>query len=110
MEKFQAAVAAIGNDEKVLQDESDEDVWGLYVLASRLEETLLNVQSQAEPAILARYTFNLAKAFNLFYHNHKIIVEADQAKRALLVLTADAVRKSLTTALDIMGIEVPAKM
>jgi arginyl-tRNA synthetase len=86
------------------------DIWEMQILASRLPETLRQAETQNEPAILAKYTFNLAKSFNLFYHNHKIIPEADPVKRAVLIATADRVRRSLTAALATMGIEVPEKM
>jgi len=94
----------------VFSGEGGHDIWSLLMLASRLEETLRQAENQNEPAILAKYTFNLAKAFNLFYHNHKILPEPDPVKRAVLIAVADAVRRSLTAALDTMGIEVPEKM
>ena len=80
------------------------------MLAARLQETLRQAESQNEPAILAKYAFNLAKAFNLFYHNFKIIPETDPVKRAVLVATVDRARRSLTAALATMGIEVPERM
>ena len=86
------------------------DIWEMQVLASRLPETVRQAEMQAEPAILAKYAFNLAKAFNLFYHNHKIIPETDPVKRGVLIATADLVRRSLTNALATMGIEIPDKM
>jgi arginyl-tRNA synthetase len=87
-----------------------DDIWAMLLLASRLEETVAQAAAQNEPAILAKYAFNLAKGFNLFYHNHKILPEQDPAKRAVLLSVADSVRRSLTAALDTMGIEVPPKM
>ena len=95
---------------EVLSGESGDDIWSMLMLASRLEETVAQAAAQTEPAILAKYTFNLAKGFNLFYHNHKILPEKDPAKRAVLLAVADSVRRSLTSALDTMGIEVPPKM
>ncbi len=88
----------------------ENEVWALITLASRLEETILNSVSATEPAILAKYTFNLAKAFNLFYHNHKILSEENAHKRAILIVAADLTRRTLTTALDSLGIEVPERM
>ena len=82
----------------------------MFLPASRLEETVAQAAAQNEPAILAKYAFNLAKGFNLFYHNHKILPEPDPAKRAVLLTVADSVRRSLTATLDTMGIEVPPKM
>jgi len=94
----------------VFSGDAGNDIWALLMLASRLEETLRQVENQNEPAILAKYTFNLAKSFNLFYHNHKVLPEPDPPKRAVLISVADSVRKSLTAALGTMGIEVPEKM
>ena len=86
------------------------EIWSLLALASRLEETVSQAATQNEPAILAKYTFNLAKSFNLFYHNHRIIAEENQAKRAVLIVIADIARRNLTAALNTLGIEVPERM
>ncbi|HEX6125561.1 MAG TPA: DALR anticodon-binding domain-containing protein, partial [Pyrinomonadaceae bacterium] len=94
----------------VISGSEADEIWAMLTLASRLEETVAQSASANEPAILAKYTFNLAKQFNLFYHNHKILPEKDPSKRAVLLCVADAVRRSLTAALDTMGIQVPAKM
>lgn len=94
----------------IFRTESGSDIWSMVTLASRLDETVAQAAAANEPAILAKYTFNLAKAFNLFYHNHKIIAESDDTKRAVLVVAADIARRSLTAALDTLGIEVPEKM
>ena len=99
-----------GNSTDVFAGEGGDDIWSMLTLASRLEETIAQAATANEPAILAKYTFNLAKGFNLFYHNHKILPEKDANKRAVLLVVADAARKSLTAALDTMGIEVPPKM
>jgi arginyl-tRNA synthetase len=90
--------------------EEGGEVWTLVTLAGRLEETVAQAATATEPAILAKYTFNLAKAFNLFYHNHKILSEEDAAKRSVLIATADIARRQLTAALGILGIDVPERM
>lgn len=95
---------------EVFASETGNDIWSMLILASRLNETIESAAAQSEPAILAKYTFNLAKGFNLFYHNHKILAETDKAKQSVLIAVADIARRSLTAALDTMGIEVPEKM
>ena len=94
----------------VFASEIGDEIWSVLSLAFRLEETIHNSAKANEPAILAKYTFNLAKAFNLFYHNHKILIEENLTKRALLLLIADITRRSLTTAINTLGIEVPERM
>ncbi|MEQ1921734.1 MAG: arginine--tRNA ligase [Pyrinomonadaceae bacterium] len=103
-------IAEVGGIDALLSTETGSDIWSMAILASRLEETVEVAANTNEPAILAKYTFTLAKAFNLFYHNHKILIEQDDTKRALLIVVADMARRALTSALDTLGIEVPEKM
>ncbi|MBK9165684.1 MAG: arginine--tRNA ligase [Acidobacteria bacterium] len=112
-EDLSAIKATLKGSERIsemLSAEDANDIWAMLTLASRLEETLQQAANANEPAILAKYTFNLAKAFNLFYHNHKILPEPDETKRAVLLTVAERARDTLTTALATMGIEVPEKM
>jgi arginyl-tRNA synthetase len=95
---------------EVLSGETGTEIWSLVTLAERLEEVVAQGAVSAEPANLAKYTFNLAKVFNLFYHRHRIIAEEDPVRRAVLILTADIARNRLTEALGILGISVPERM
>jgi arginyl-tRNA synthetase len=78
--------------------------------AQRLDDAIAQCAAAAEPANLAKYTFNLARAFNLFYHRHRIIAEENKLKQSVLVAAADITRKKLTEALATLGITVPARM
>ena len=80
------------------------------ILALRLEETIRQSIAQAEPAIMARYTFNMAKTSNLFYQKHRILDEQDSDKKALLIAVAETARRALTESLGILGIRVPERM
>jgi arginyl-tRNA synthetase len=95
---------------RVLEGESGDEIWSLVTLAARLDEVIAQSGVQAEPAYLAKYAFTLARAFNLFYHRHRIIAEEDEARRAVLVTVAEIVRRQLTTALETLGIKVPERM
>ena len=70
-------------------------------------ETAIAVQ---EPAFLAKYAFQLAQAFNLFYHKHRILSEEDAEKKAFLLLVTSLVEKQLVAALRLLGIEPPEEM
>ncbi len=95
---------------KLFATEEGGEIWSLITLAARLEETIAASAAATEPAILAKYTFTLAKAFNLFYHNHKILIEEDAVKRSVLIAAANVARRQLTTALATLGIQVPDRM
>ncbi len=110
LEDCRSRIEESGATAELFATDTGADIWSMAILASRLEETVEQAARQTEPAILAKYTFMLAKAFNLFYHNHKILIETDDVKRAVLIVVADMARRSLTSALDTLGIEVPEKM
>ena len=57
-----------------------------------------------------KYAFELAQAFNLFYHRHHILSEPDAAKKTFLLRLSRLVERQLVTALDLLGIEAPEKM
>ncbi len=107
---FKAQISDAEKIAEIFNAPDGDEIWSLVVLASRLEETVLQAATANEPALLAKYTFQLAKAFNLFYHNHKIITEENPTKRAVLVVIADVTRRTLTSALNTLGIEVPERM
>ncbi|HLL72477.1 MAG TPA: arginine--tRNA ligase [Pyrinomonadaceae bacterium] len=95
---------------QIFAGEGGDELWSLLTLSARLDETTAQAAAQAEPAYLAKYTFQLAKAFNLFYHRHRIIAEENETRRTVLINIADLVRRQLTAALDTLGISVPERM
>jgi len=95
---------------EILADEAGTEIWSLVMLAERLEEVITLCAASAEPANLAKYTFTLARAFNLFYHRHRIIAEEDPTRRAVLIAAANITRRRLTSALETLGIAVPKRM
>jgi arginyl-tRNA synthetase len=112
-----ASAAEAGGEEaagvrKVFEGEVGDEIWSLVTLAARLEDVLAQAAGAAEPAHLAKYAFQLAQAFNFFYHRreNRILEEKDTVRRAVLVAVADYVRRRLTAALAPLGIEVPERM
>lgn len=95
---------------EIFASEIGNDLWSLVTLALRLEEVIAQAATANEPAILAKYSFNLSKAMHLFHHNHRIISEENQLKKAVLIVVADIARQSLTASLETLGIEVPERM
>ncbi|MGA7224777.1 MAG: arginine--tRNA ligase [Candidatus Acidiferrales bacterium] len=87
-----------------------DDIWDLVVLAGSFDARLDTAVASQEPALLARFAFELAQAFNVFYHKHHILKEADAEKRAFLLLITALVREQLVTTLGLLGISAPEKM
>ncbi len=89
---------------------TETDIWELWLTASRLTLVLEQGIAGAEPAILARYAFQLAQSFNNFYHRHNILKETDATRRALLLATAAVARREMVRVLGWLGITVPPVM
>jgi len=95
---------------RFLTPPAGDDLWDIILLAGSLDSRVEFAISAQEPAILARFAFELAQAFNVFYHKHHILSEKDAEKRAFLLLITALVREQLVTTLGIMGITAPEKM
>jgi arginyl-tRNA synthetase len=96
--------------QRLLAPPEGNDLWELLLLAGSLGAQVEAAASAHEPAFIAKYAFQLAQQFNLFYHKHRILSEEDPAKKTFLLLLSALVEKQLVTALDLLGVEAPEKM
>ena len=96
--------------QRLLTPPEGNDLWELLLLAGSLGAQIEAAASAHEPAFIAKYAFQLAQQFNLFYHKHHILSEEDRAKKTFLLLLSALVEKQLVIALDLLGVEAPEKM
>jgi arginyl-tRNA synthetase len=85
-------------------------LWELLLLAGSGDAAVDATITAQEPAFLAKYAFQLAQGFNHFYHNHHILSETHEQKRAFLLGLTEVVETELVRVLDLLGIEAPEKM
>jgi arginyl-tRNA synthetase len=95
---------------KFLTGEEGTGLWELLLQAGMLDHASDAAIGAQEPAFLAKYAFQLAQAFNNFYHKHHILSETDAEKRAFLLGLTEIVERQLVNALSLLGIETPQKM
>ena len=95
---------------KHFEGEDGTAFWELAVLTAQLEMVADQAITSTEPAVVAKYAFRLAQAFNNFYHRFHILREADAARQTFLLFLAYMVERTLTQTLHLMGIEVPERM
>jgi len=105
----EAKLASLGPDALNAGEEGDE-LWGLVLEAARLDEVADNSVRSLELAVLAKYAFGLAQAFNAFYHRQPILKEEREDVRLWRAAAVSYVRRQLTLALNLMGCKVPARM
>ena len=93
-----------------LSGEGGNQIWELWLAASKTTYVIQQCIAATEPAYLAKHAFQLAQLFNSFYHSHPILSEADESRKKFLLATVAVVRRELTRVLAVMGIEIPAAM
>lgn len=82
----------------------------LMLALAKYNASIEAAYEETAPYKICAYIYDLANAFNHFYHETKIIGEEDEAKKAgwiaLLMLTRDV----LETAIDLLGFSAPERM
>lgn len=103
------AFATLDPSASSLLQEADE-IWAIWLRASKRSLTLEQCISTSEPAFVARHVFQLAQEFNNFYHRHHILTEEDPTRKTLLLATAAIALRELVLVLSWLGIEAPEVM
>jgi arginyl-tRNA synthetase len=98
------------NPDPIERGEEADELWGLVLEAARLDEVAEGAVRSLELSVLAKYAFGLAQAFNAFYHRQQILREDREDARLWRAAAVVFVRRQLTTALDVMGCQVPDRM
>ena len=101
--------AEISNEAMARQLQS-EDFWQVLLAASKADSALERAVAAGEPAHVAKYAFQLAQAFNNFYHQYPIIHEENREKKVFLLWMTDFFRRQLERTAGILGIPIPEYM
>ena len=86
----------------------DEQVWETEKLVANFSDIVRRAWRDREPSVIAKYALNLARTFNKYYANSKILVEDDQLNARLALVTA--VSNVLTESLRLLGVKAPQEM
>ena len=62
------------------------------------------------PAVIANYAYDLAKEFNQYYHDTPILKEEDAAVLRFRLVLIDTLARTLRSAMDLLGIQLPDRM
>ena len=62
------------------------------------------------PNTIANYCYELAKEYNQFYHDYKVMGETDENKRQFRLVLSRNVAKVLRLGMSLLGIEMPERM
>ena len=95
---------------RIMEGPESNTIWEVLLASGSLDYAVDAAIGAQEPAFVSKYAFQLAQAFNNFYHKHHILSEADEEKRAFLLGLTELVERQLVGALGLLGIEAPEKM
>jgi arginyl-tRNA synthetase len=86
---------------------SERDV---LVCLSQYPALLQAAAQEHSPALVANYTYELAKLYNKFYHEEIILKLEDEQLKAFRLALSAATAKTIKVAMSLLGIQVPDKM
>lgn len=88
----------------------EASVKSLMLKAAGFNQVAEEAYEDLAPHKICSYTYDLANAFNRFYHEVRIITEEDKPKRAGYIALLKLIRRILETCMDLLGFEAPDRM
>lgn len=82
----------------------------LMLQLSKYNEVIETSFMELVPHKICQYVYELANAFNRFYHDTKIIAEENEKQRASWLSLISLAKDVLTACIDLLGIEAPERM
>ena len=82
----------------------------LVQLVNLYPQKLSEAAASFSPAVMANYSYDLAKEFNQYYHDTQILRESDSAVRSMRLSLIKTVSDVLCASMGLLGIELPERM
>jgi arginyl-tRNA synthetase len=87
---------------------TDPNAWDVLKALGDFPRVIERAAGAYEPSVIAKYALRLAKAFNKYYANTKVLVDDAELPARLAVVQATS--QVLTAALALLGVQAPAEM
>ena len=82
----------------------------LQLEASKYNDVMAAAYEELAPHKICAYIYDLANAFNRFYHEVKILAEEDAKKKQSYIALLLLVRCVLEECIEVLGFEAPERM
>ncbi len=100
-----------GNLEKVvIQDAVSDSEKELMLVLTQFNAAMESAFEEIAPHKICAYIYDLANAFNHFYHETKILTEEEETKKAGFIALLLLCRDILEACIDVLGFGAPEKM
>lgn len=107
--KYQSLEDKEQEKEQILSAASDAEK-DLMLQLSRYNEVMETSFAELAPHKICQYIYELANAFNRFYHDTKIITEENKKQRASWIRLISLAKDVLNCCIHVLGIEAPERM
>jgi len=94
----------------VLQEAAGESEKGLMLEIAKFNAMMEAAYEEVAPHKICAYIYDLANAFNHFYHETKILTEEDSEKQAGWIALLTLTRDVLEVCIDLLGFSSPERM
>jgi arginyl-tRNA synthetase len=82
----------------------------LIKLLGQFSETVELAGKELNPALIANYSYDIAREFNQYYHDYSILSAGSPEKVKFRLLLSAVTGKVISLAMYLLGIEVPERM
>ena len=82
----------------------------LIQLLNQYPETIKQAGDEYSPAVIANYTYELAKEYNTFYHECPILIEEDENVKSLRLAISGMTSDVISSSMKLLGVSVPDRM
>lgn len=107
LKKAEEELKGASND--ILEPASDVER-DLILTLAKFNEVVEISYADKTPNKLCEYVYDLSNTFNRFYHENKILVEEDTAKKISWLNLLKLTERTIETVLELLGMEVPERM
>lgn len=97
------------DDIKILSATSESEK-ALMLEAAKFGSVMENVYEELAPHKICAYIYDLANAFNRFYHETKILGEENAEKQKSYIALLKVTKDVLEGCIDVLGFEAPERM
>ena len=94
---------------KILTAETESEK-SLMLELAKFNSAMRGAYEENAPHRICAYIYDLANAFNHFYHETKIMAEEDQAKQAGYIRLLETTKNVLEICIDLLGFSAPERM
>lgn len=108
LKKYEEAKGEVKNFE--IREASGESEKALMLELTKFNAMMESAYEESAPHKVCAFIYDLANAFNKFYHETKIMGEEDEKKQASYIALLILTKRVLETCIDVLGFEAPDRM